>query len=70
MSKRARHDPPVQFKCMIPASLKRDIDLLLMDPTRGQIKYGSLAALVTRLLRAWVNRQVKRKQMEQGVENA
>jgi hypothetical protein len=55
---------------MIPASLKRDIDLLLMDPTRGQIKYGSLAVLVTRLLRAWVNRQVKRKQMEQGVENA
>ncbi len=48
-------EPTVQFKGRLPASLVREVKILLLDPTTGQVRYGSLSDLLTKLLRDWVN---------------
>ncbi len=43
----------------IPADVMREIRILLLDPTTGQIGYGRLANLVTGLLTGWLEERKK-----------
>lgn len=46
----------------LPASLMREIRILLLDPVYGKIKYGQLTHLITALLAEWLEK--KRKKLE------
>ena len=53
-------EPTVQLKGRIPASLARDVRILLLDPKTTIIRYGALSALITKLLSDWVNDKKKK----------
>ena len=41
----------------LPEDLNAEVDLLLMDPLKQKIQYGSFTNLIERLLREWVDGQ-------------
>jgi len=43
----------------IPADIMRDIRILLLDPSTGQIGYGRLRNLITGLLTGWLEEKKK-----------
>ena len=43
----------------IPADIMRDIRILLLDPSTGQIGYGRLRNLITGLLANWLEEKKK-----------
>ena len=47
---------PSQRMCLyLSADLVRQVDAHLVDPIDGERKYGAFSALVTRLLREWLD---------------
>lgn len=48
------------FFTRIPFSLFNEVQLLLMDPRYGKVKFGELSKLVTQLLNEWVEKQRKK----------
>lgn len=50
-------DPPIKFQTSIPQSLAAEVDILLFNPVRGSVRYGSKTELLVALLRAWVDEQ-------------
>ena len=47
--------PPVIIRAVIPLPLRDKLNLLLADPTgRRTVRYGSISALIVRLLHQWV----------------
>lgn len=61
-------DRPKSLTVMIPESLYNKVQLLLLDPTRARTKYKARSALVTSLLRDWVENQ--RKEVPDGSDPA
>jgi hypothetical protein len=62
MSKRGRPAlliPTVEWKVRVPADLAAKADLLHLDPVRGSITYGARSALVTELLRGYLDSLAK-----------
>ena len=50
--KRSPHGEPLRhWHITLPESLANRVDLLLIDPLSGRVKYGSRSGLVERLLR-------------------
>lgn len=45
--------------CYIPEDLSAEIDMLLADPLKQKVMYGSFSALVSTLLRQWVDERRK-----------
>ena len=60
MSKPKPNDPLAQVNTKIPSSLVRKVRILLLDPTTGKVKYGTMSALVTSLLTGWVEDKQKK----------
>lgn len=50
----------------VPVSLKAQIDLVLLDPVMGKMKYGSLTKLMVALLRQWLDSLPKQRQQSTG----
>lgn len=48
----------VQRKVYLTESLSNKIDILLLDPVRGGVKYGNLSALLEALLTQWIEDQM------------
>lgn len=48
------------FRARIPEPLNDEVELLLLNPTTGQVAFGARSALLTRLLRKWVS-EVKKE---------
>lgn len=46
----------------VPRSLMREVRILLLDPTTGNIKYGAMVNLITGLLTEWL--ESKRKDQD------
>lgn len=44
---------------VIPSPLLREVKLLLLDPSTGNVKYGNMSGLITSLLQDWVEKQRK-----------
>lgn len=47
--------PTVEWKVRVPVDLAAKADLLALDPLRGTITYGARSALITRLLREYLD---------------
>lgn len=46
--------PTVPWKVYIPQDLAASVELVLLDPARERVKYGSRGELITYLLREWL----------------
>ena len=63
--RRARTDPKVPLGTIrIPKSLHDPITLLLCDPVTGKVEYGAMNSLVERLLREWLDREIRKEKEE------
>lgn len=51
--------PSTQWLLHIPVTLAAKVDLLLKDPVRDKVKYGSRGALLAGLLEQWITGQIK-----------
>lgn len=51
--------PTVAWKLKIPAPLAVKLDMLVFDPVKGINAYGQRSALVTRILREYIERLEK-----------
>lgn len=49
--------PTTEWKCRIPIDIAASVDLILYDPVRCTQAYGERSALVTKLLRDWLDSQ-------------
>lgn len=49
----------------VSADLCRDVKILLMDPRTGRVGYGKMAALISKLLRKWVDGKRKGQSVEE-----
>lgn len=58
--------PTVPWKVYIPQDLAASVELVLLDPARERVKYGSRGELITYLLREWL----KEAQAQVGSGNA
>ena len=62
MSKRGRPPlmiPTTEWKLRIPVDLAAKADLLHLDPVRQSLAYGARSALVTELLREYLDKLAK-----------
>ena len=59
MSIKPPRDPVELISVRIPGGIMRDIRILLLDPTTGQIGYGRLRNLITGLLANWLEEKKK-----------
>ena len=50
-------DTITQINVKLPGSLVRKVRVMLLDPVRGKVKYGAMAALMTKLLGDWIKEQ-------------
>ena len=50
-------EPRIPWRVYIRSKLAAEIELLLMDPTKGKARYGSRGELIETLLEDWVNSQ-------------
>lgn len=50
-------EPLKRCTVYIPVSLLNRVDLLLLDPSTGKVKYGSKSALFEHLLRQWLSEE-------------
>ena len=50
----------------LPMDLSASVDLALFDPIRGKIKYGARSRLVSDLLRGWLEKREKKKQVSRS----
>lgn len=60
MAKAPYAEPRVRVEVLIPDSIDAQVRLLLLDPVRGQLKYGAYSRLVTELLRRWLREVAER----------
>lgn len=59
---------PTQWTIYVPEDLATKIDLFHMDPVLGKVRYGYRTTLVNKLLREWLEAQMKeeaKKQLDQ-----
>ena len=59
MSRRGRPSkliPTTEWKCHIPVDIAAKVDMLHLDPVRGTPAYGARSALVTHLLREYLDK--------------
>jgi hypothetical protein len=54
MARKAKLDPPVEFRCHIPTSLDIEVKKRLWDPVLRKQKYGAASELMIRLLADWI----------------
>lgn len=54
MPRRKFSDTRHQITVQLPESVLAPIDLLLLDPVKGKVKFGARSALITRLLREYL----------------
>jgi metal-responsive CopG/Arc/MetJ family transcriptional regulator len=55
--RRARIDKPVRWEVSLPTSLAAEVELHIFDPVRRTQAFGARSALVSRLLREWLEQQ-------------
>jgi len=53
--RRALTTPNIDWKIRIPQPLAAEVELILLDPLRGEVKYGERSQLIESLLRDWVD---------------
>lgn len=53
-------DTPRMKRLSLPGSLVDEVEELLHDPVRRNVRYGAFAALVTELLEKWVDDRRKK----------
>ena len=52
-------EPTLSIHIKVPASLFRDVKLLLLNPLSGRVRHGEMSKLATSLLKTWVEKQRK-----------
>lgn len=52
-----RTEPYTAWNVELPESLTSKVELLLLDPTTGRIRYAARQRLTEQLLRQWLTRQ-------------
>lgn len=67
MSNKTYSDGVELISARVPASVMRQVRIILLDPATGQIGYGRLANLITSLLTTWL--EDKKKHIDEVVEN-
>jgi hypothetical protein len=55
--RKALSTPTVEWKCRIPIDLAVKIDMLHLDPVKGTPEYGARSALITSLIREYLNKR-------------
>lgn len=55
-------DPRIPWRVYIRSKLAAEVELLLLDPMRQKVKYGSRGELIESLLEDWVDAQRKSAQ--------
>lgn len=55
--RKALETPRIRQSIFVSTDIYAEIKLLLEDPLRGKVRYGSWTELVDGLLREWVNQQ-------------
>ena len=50
-------DPPSRIHVTVPSTVIAQVDLILFDPVLGRPHYSARSALITNLLRAWLEVQ-------------
>jgi hypothetical protein len=53
--------------CYLPEDLSAEVDMLLADPLKQKVMYGSFSSLVSTLLRQWVDE--RRVEVQKEVSN-
>ena len=61
MPRPKKTNPTVRRTVYIPEELDRKVELLLLDPVKGRAKFGAWSDLMTRLIREWVDEQIKQR---------
>jgi hypothetical protein len=56
--RRKHHESTTPWSFNMPSHLAMRVDLLLLDPMTGKVKYGSRIQLIEQLLREWLAKQV------------
>lgn len=65
---KTQHEETVPWIFNMPASLAYKVDLLLMNPLTGKVKYGARKQLAEKLFREWLERQIGKSPDEAGFE--
>jgi len=60
--------PTVAWKLKIPIPIAVKLDMLVFDPVKGINAYGQRSALVTQILREYLERLEKPQQPAEGVD--
>ena len=50
--------PTSAWKIRVPNRIQADVDLRLLDPLKGKVRYGLRGKLVALLLQAWLDNKV------------
>ncbi len=56
--RKAQDEQKVPYNALIPEGLAAKIDLLLLNPMTGKIKYGARSQLIEKILRRWLEEQI------------
>lgn len=56
--RRRHHEDTTPWSFQLPTELTSKVDLLLLDPMTGKVRYGSRTQLVETLLRNWLSSQI------------
>ena len=57
--RRPKLDRPVHKRIHIPSSVHDEVEIILSDPLSGRPRWGAFSALVTQLLREWLDKRRK-----------
>ena len=57
--RKQHHESSTAWSFRLPSDLCAKVDLLLLDPISGRVKYGSRTQLIETLLRQWLAAQIK-----------
>lgn len=51
-------DPPIKWRVNIPESIAAKVELMLLNPLTGDIRYGARSDLITKLLKQWLDERI------------
>ena len=59
--------PTIRWDTYVPVDVAAQVELLLLDPVRQKVQHGARSALITQLLREWVEEQKRLIQAQQDI---
>ena len=66
--KKPAPEPLIQRHVWLPESLDAKLNLLLLNPTTGKVKYGARGDLINRLLQQYLSKREKKGTSNDGSE--